>query len=172
VYGLNLSYPEGWQATPATRAWQPGDVADSYASSDVFVNPAGDLGYAVALAPAGDGADIESAEGLTAWATQYCGDSGLPGCATFADRAEPMCLDAGGDQCRPAILVRSEGKNPDDEGEYAFFPHWPSVMLTEAPDMVTVVATGRGDAYARAAQYGGAVELLKSVLSTMGVTPS
>ena len=170
VYGYTLSYPSGWDATSATREWQPSDGPGHEETADTFVRPDNDIGISMGLAPAGAGADIQSVAGLKAWAKGYCTDVRLQGCDTFTDRTEPLCLNAGGDPCRAAILVRSTGTTPDDAAEYAFFPNWPSVMLTGAPDKVTVVGVGRGDAYAGAAQYGGAVQLLKSVLSTMGVT--
>ena len=72
-------------------------------------------------------------------------------------------LQAGGDACRTAVLVRSDGtRYSGDDWEFAFFP-------TEALDKVYVVQTGRGDAWPGAAKYGGSVQLLKSILAE-GVT--
>jgi hypothetical protein len=169
VYGYTLSYPAGWDASPANRAWKVGDVSDVNGTSDVFVNPANDVGFGVSLAPVESGTDIESVEGLKAFAQTYCTDMKFKSCGTFTDRTVPLCVDAGGVSCRPGILVRSAGTNPEDEGEYAFFPDW---RTGTQPDNIVVFGVGRGDAYAGAVQYGGAVELLRSVLSTMGVTPA
>ena len=111
-------------------------------------------------------------DGLKVWAEAHCNRARLGACDTYADRVEVMCLDAGGDPCRPAILVRSVGTNPEDEGEYAFFGDWARAEAGSAPAMVTVLGVGRGDAYPAAAPFGGAVQLLRTMLSTMGVTPA
>ena len=165
-----MSYPKGWEADPAAREWQPGEGAAADSTSDIFVNADNDVGFGVVKVPAGDGADLESVEGLKAWAETYCDDIGRPACDTFTARTEPMCLDAGGVPCRAAIIVRSDGTDPEDDAEYAFFRNWHSATPGSAPDTVIVIGTGRGDAYPGAAQYGGAVELLKSVLAQMNIT--
>jgi hypothetical protein len=172
AYGIHLSYPVGWDFTAASRAWQPGDGSGAWeTAADLFGSPDNEVGVAVWQMPAGDGADLESGDGLQAWAaTTFCTDQGRQDCDTFADRTELMCLDAGDDPCRAALLVRSAGASPADDAEFAFFPDWTSQLFTAIPDKVTIVEVGRGDAYPGAAPYGGAVQLLKSFLSTMGVT--
>jgi hypothetical protein len=163
-----MSYPRGWQADPATIEWQPGLETDS--AEDQFVRPEGDLGVGVRVIRPGDGADMKSVEGLEVIAEQYCRDLRLTGCDTFPDRTEPMCLDDGENPCRAAILVRSDGGNPEEDGEFAFFGDWKGAPAGSGPDSVIAIGTGRGDAYPGAAEYGGVVELLKGFLATMAVT--
>ncbi len=59
VYGYTLSYPQGWNPVAATRAWQPTDGPGVDITSDLFVRPDNDIGFAISLAPAGDGADVD-----------------------------------------------------------------------------------------------------------------
>ena len=104
-----------------------------------------------------------SVEGLKAWAQKFCSDVGASSCEEFTQRASPMCLNAGGDSCRAALLV------PTAEGQYAFFVDWGTAMLTTLPDRVRVVVVPREDSFPSAARYGGSVALLKSILTTMDV---
>lgn len=176
VYGFQMSYPSDWSVhARATRKWRDTDgraPADSWPYADVFVNPDqvdGDsIGIWVWEMPAGNTVDIESTDGLKAWAQQFCTETpalreGGSACQGFADGAVSMCLVAGGDACRSAILV------PDTGAATAFFMDWPSVILTSSPDMVRVVQIGRPDEFPASARYGGVVQLLKSILTTMDV---
>ncbi|HEX5826382.1 MAG TPA: hypothetical protein VFY23_02595 [Candidatus Limnocylindrales bacterium] len=167
VYGYTLGHPAGWEVAPAVREWEPGSQSDR--TADVFVRSDNEIGVAVRRIPA-SGSDAETIDALEAVATRYCADAGLPDCDTFVDRVEPMCLKAADDPCRAAILVRSDGANPDDDGEHAFFGDWNGAPEGAPPTGIIVVSTGRGDAFEGAAQYGGAVRLLASILSTMSVT--
>ena len=167
VYGYTLAYPAGWNHQAAKRAWEPGEGnAVAPGTTDHFLSPDRGASVSVSLWPAGEDADLESIPGLKAWAETYCSERVLPGCDTFAERAERRCRDVGGMPCRPAIII------PGDEGEYAFFPDWSSLMQTDAPDKVTVVFVPSGDAFPGTARYGGSVRLLESFLSTMGVSSS
>lgn len=161
VYGYTLVYPEGWEV----------GIATDNTESDEFVNADNDFGVAVSKASAGTGADLATLPGLTAWARSYCIAHSLGACDTYADRVETMCLRVAGDRCKPAILVHSKGENPEAEGEYAFFGDWANAG-GGAPDSVVVLGAGRGDAYPGAAPFGGARNLLKTMLASMGVTPS
>ena len=106
-------------------------MADSWPYADIFVSPVpNELGVWMWEMPAGEGADIESFEGLKTWAETFCNEANASGCDTFTQEAVPMCLDAGGDSCRAAILV------PTAAGQFAFVPDWTSQMLTNVPDMV------------------------------------
>ena len=100
---------------------------------------------------------------LKAWAEAFCNDVGVSSCEGFAQQAEPMCLNVGGASCRTALLV------PTAEAQYAFFVDWESAMLTSVPDRVRVVIVAREDDFPPAARYGGSVELLKTILTTMDV---
>ena len=73
----------------------------------------------------------------------------------------PMCLNAGGDSCRAAILV------PDAGGANAFFEDFNRAMLGRS--FVRVVQVGRPDTFPAAERYGGSVQLLRSFLTTMDV---
>lgn len=179
VHGFTLAYPADWSVSAAaSREWQPGDRLDGEAPyADVFASPEQDtVGLFVWEMPRGEtvgnsensdlielGPDVESADGLKAWAETFCDDAGASSCATFTQRAVPMCLNAGGDPCRAALLVPTQGE------QYAFFVDWGSAMLTSAADRVTVVVVARADSFPSAARYGGSVELLKAILTTMGV---
>ena len=105
----------------------------------------------------------KSVPDLKAWAEAFCNDFGVSSCEGFAQQAEPMCFSAGGASCRAALLV------PTDEAQYAFFVDWETAMFTNAPDLVRVVVVAREDDFPPAARYGGSVELLKSILTTMDV---
>ncbi|HUG30060.1 MAG TPA: hypothetical protein VMQ65_06080 [Candidatus Limnocylindria bacterium] len=172
VYGFTIGYPDDWTlAWAATREWQAGDTvlnAEEAQYADTFAAPEADtIGLFVWEMPAGEGADVESVEGLKAWAKAFCNDVGESSCEEFTQRAEVMCLNAGGDSCRAAIFV------PTAEQQYAFFIDWESAMVTSAPDRVRVVAVGREDSFPAAARYGGSEALLKSILTTMDVwTPA
>jgi hypothetical protein len=167
VYGFSFDYPHDWYVDDrASREWRPGDSLTAEAPyDDQFASPEDEtVGLFVWQMPAGE-ADVESWDGLTAWAVQLCRDIGAPACDEYAERAVPMCHDQGG--CRAALLV------PMAEDQWAFVPDWESLILTTVPDVVTVFAIGRPDDFPSADRYGGSVELLKSILSRIGVeTPT
>jgi len=148
VYGVNLGYPDGWSlGAAATRKWQPGDQGDT-GWSDWFGNPSDrdgeDIVFGVWQQPAGSDADITSREGLAAWvATNGMSEAGMP-----------MCL--GKTACLPAILV------PGSDGIAAYF-------ADAETGFVTIVSLGRHDSFFANARYGGGVQLLKSILTTMDV---
>ncbi len=176
VHGFTMSYPADWSVDePATRTWQAGDKLEPWPYADTFVSPEQDaVGLFVWEMPRGEtivngeelvelGVDVGSVVGLKAWAEAFCNDVVASTCDTFTQRAVPMCQNAGGDSCRAAILVPTAG------AQYAFFVNWGSAMFTNAPDMVRVVVVAREDSFPSAARYGGSVELLKSILTTMDV---
>ena len=104
--------------------------------------------------PAGTGADITSREGLAAWAQANACDETFDACNTVPDVAIPMCL--GREACLPALVV------PLSDSTAA-------VVANAETGMVTVVSLGRPDGFPAAARYGGAVQLIKSILTTMDV---
>ena len=169
VHRFTVGYPADWSVNaPATREWRPGDRidVDAWPYADTFIGPGdGDdtIGLFLWEMPAGDGVDVDSVDDLKAWAQRFCSDVGASSCDQFTQRAVPMCHNVGGDSCRAAILV------PTDEEQYAFFGDWLSMMFTNSPDRITVVVIGREDDFPSAARYGGSVELLKSILTTMDV---
>ena len=124
----------------------------------MFVNPEardGDtIGLGVFQMPAGPGDDITSREGLAAWfAANLCVEA-IDDCATVSDVALPMCL--GKVACLPAVLVPLS----DSTG---------AVFADAESGLVTIVGIFRPDNLPAAARYGGAVQLLKSILTTMDV---
>ena len=169
-YGYHVSYPSDWNVySPATRDWKATDGqgnADTWPYADVFGNPEsvdGDsIGVWVWDSPARAGADLTSVAGLKAWAQGFCTaapgmhDAGVSTCKASTQQATPMCLVVGTDTCRAAILVAHSG------GPEAYFAEG-------IPDLVRVVSIGRPDGFAAAARYGGTVQLLKSLLTRMGV---
>jgi hypothetical protein len=177
-----VGYPDDWSVNSrATREWRVGDAfpADELPYADAFVSPGqGDAtiglfvwemprGESVVTDEAGElkelGPDLESVDGLKAWAHQFCLDVVAASCEGFTQQAVPMCLNAGGHSCRGALLV------PTAEAQYAFIMDWSSAILTGLPDLVRVVVVAREDGHPSAARYGGSVELLRSILTTMDV---
>ena len=167
VYGFQFGYPKDWTAYAATRGWKASDAtAADWPYADAFSNPEqtdGDsIGLWVFQVPAGDGANLASVTGLKAWAQSYCKmtatqrPGGAIACNGFTARAKPMCREVGGDVCLAALVV------PDSDGVTAFFGDG-------KPDTVRVVSIGRPDDFPAAARYGGSIQLLTSILSTMGV---
>ena len=160
VYGITFGYPDGWTLdSAATRKWQAGDDPQSATPySDVFMNPEtrdGDqIGLGLLQKPAGPGADITSHEGLTAWAQANMCDEEIDACETVPDVAIPMCL--GRVACLPAVLV------PLSDSTTAF-------IADPENGLVTIISIFRPDSLPAAARYGGSVELLKSILTTMDV---
>lgn len=180
AYGFGLGFPDDWTLeSAATRRWQAGDrfPSDVLPYADIFVSPEeGDEQIALFVweMPRGEtvgngedsglierGPDVESVDGLKLWAQKFCVDVGLSSCEEFPQRATPMCLYTG--ECRAAILV------PTTEQQYAFFVNWSTAILTSNPDRVRVVVIARDDGFPQAAEYGGSVELLKSILTKMNV---
>jgi len=162
-------YPADWSLiAPATRRWQIGDQvvgSSSLPFADSFVSPDPEdaqIGLLVWKMPAGNGADIESVDGLKAWADRFCTDGGAPSCDGFTAQARPMCLYDGG-LCHAAILV------PTATQQYAFFPDLDSLMYSNDLYQVRIVVVTRPDAFASANRYGGSVELLKAILTTQDV---
>jgi hypothetical protein len=162
IYGFDMQYPEGWSSIPASRAWESDDrfPADDLAYADVFLTPEQDddqIALFVWEMPPGDGADLESFPGLIAWAERFCADFGMPSCEGSSEVAEVMCHNP----CSPAILV------PTPDWQVAFFEDETSKLL--GPTVVRVILVARPDSFPTAARYGGSVQLLKSVLTTMDV---
>jgi len=160
AYGTTFGYPDGWTLDgAATRKWQEGDrPADGALFSDSFMNPESRDGDQIALGvwqrSAGSGADITAPNGLSAWFKANICDDKVDACETVSDVAVPMCL--GKVACLPAVLV------PLSDSTQAVF-------ADPKTGRVTVVSLGRPDDFPAAARYGGTVQLLKSILTTMDV---
>ena len=160
VYGITFGYPDGWTLeSAATRKWEGAAHRDDFFTySDSFMNPEICDGDQIAMGvwqqPAGTGADITSREGLAAWAKAHVCDETFDACDTVPDVAIPMCL--GREACLPALVV------PLSDSTAA-------VVANAETGMVTVVSLGRPDGFPAAARYGGAVQLIKSILTTMDV---
>jgi hypothetical protein len=165
VYGLRFGYPADWHTeSAATRRWQASDgfLGGNAPFADVFASPSGDdqIGLWVWQVTPGSGADITTREGLIAWVMANACDDGIDACDTVPDVAVPMCV--GGAACHPAVLV------PLSDGTSAFLGG--SVGPTDGA--ITIVSLGRPDDFPGAAKYGGSIQLLKSILSTMDVVPA
>jgi hypothetical protein len=164
VHGFDMKFPDGWSSRPATRTWRAGDTfgQDDVQYADVFSSPGnGDDQVALFVWEMPTRADLRSYVGLGTWAKEFCSEAIGVSCETFAEPAVPMCLDA----CSPALLV------PTADAQFAFFMG--SEGATEyglGDQVVRVVVVTRKDAFPAAARFGGSVELLKMVLTTMGVT--
>jgi hypothetical protein len=161
AYGITFGYPDGWTVDgAATRKWQEGDQpADGALYSDSFMNPESRDGDQIALGVwqmSGSGADVTSRDGLSAWLAAHTCDDKIDACETVSDVAVPMCL--GESACLPAVLV------PLSDSTQAAF-------ADPKTGLVTIVSLGRPDSFPAAARYGGGVQLLKSILTTMDVWP-
>ena len=159
TYGITFGYPDSWRVYgAAARVWQPGDDPTSDAYKEVFVNSQAvdgdDIAMAVWQRPAGSGADITSRQGLAAWFEEQLCDDQVDACETVSDIAVPMCV--GQAACLPAVLV-------------PFSDSTQAVFADAETGLVTVVSLARPDGFPAAARYGGAVQLLKSILTTMDV---
>jgi hypothetical protein len=157
VYGITFGYPDGWTVyAAASQKWQPGTWSDRYA--DLFVNPASrdgeDIAFLVWQQPAGSGADVTTHAGLTAWQQANLCDAEVEPCEPAPDAAVPMCF--GRADCRPAVIV------PSSDGTQAVF-------ADPGTGLVTIVSLGRPDGFPAAARYGGGIQLLKSILTTLDV---
>jgi hypothetical protein len=159
VYGTTFSLPDGWRQTKAAiRMWQKGEpeeaaeeIFDEFVNADRQDRDGAGIAMLVFQMPAGSGGDITSRAGLAAWVQEnFCADH-AQACANVV---EPMCV--GKTACLPAILVSD-----------------PDAVLALIPDaeagLVTIVQLGRGPDFPATAPYGGGVQLVKSILTTMGV---
>ena len=164
VYGFTLGIPNDWTLyEAATREWQPSDASETAgAFTDVINSSLADAGIWVWRRPAGSGADITSHNGLAAWVQANQCDDTVNACATVPVVAVPMC--AGRTACLPAIVVPLSGNELD-------FGNVRAVVADPESGMVTVLSLGRPDDWQGVAKYGGGVQLLQSILTTMDVWP-
>lgn len=155
IYEFDFGYPDDWTVgSSATREWQAGDTFEESAYKEGVVGPdAGGVALAVWRMPVAASADVGTLEGLKAWAEAACNEL-VTLCDDLPGPALPMCL--GQLVCSPALIV------PNENIQVAFIAH-PSI------ERVTVVMIGRPDTHPSVARYGGSVELLKSILTTMDV---
>ncbi len=98
--------------------------------------------------PAGAGADITSRDGLAAWVRANDPDLDLQG-------AIPLCV--GKTACGPAIMVPEAGSTI------------PAYIADPDAGLVTIVRLGRTDDHPSTARFGGGIQLLKSILTTIDV---
>jgi hypothetical protein len=157
AYGITFGYPDGWTLfSAASRKPQPGEPpTDLY--RDLFINDAARDGDSIAFGvwqqPAEPG-DVATREALAEWlGADRCEDQ-TEECETVPEMAMPMCL--GKVACLPAILV------PLPDGTLAAF-------ADADAGLITLVALARHDTFPATARYGGGVQLLKSILTTMDV---
>jgi hypothetical protein len=159
-YGITLGYPDTWSVShPASRPWQPGDTLDPTSPAvDTFFSESQDyrIAFSVWQLQVGPGIDIGSWEGLTAFAESFCREMGDVPCDGIPDRAVPLCLERR--DCHAALLV------PFDLDQLAYFGDVETGELT-------IVAVWRMDLHPSSVAYGGSVELLRSILTTMNVWP-
>lgn len=165
IYGITLRYPSDWSVTAsATRNWGADDgvPADEVSYADAFVSPGeGDTQIGVDAWQmhidvfGGGTADLEALAG------KFCRFA-ASSCETFTQRAVPLDFNNGGDGgC--AILVPTPGR------QYAFLSDVDGCLITEGTSWITVVVVNREDDLPSAARYGGSLELLRSMVTTMRV---
>ena len=160
IYRNTFGYPSDWlRHGAATRMWEGGDTEQSedVSYADTFTSPVGSDEIAIAvwrMPSTGSGGDVSTRAGLTTWAAAFVCERVEARCTDAPKAAIQMCL--GRAACHPAILV------PLAENTYAFF-------ADPANGSVTVVQVARQEGFEGAARYGGTVQLLKSILTTMDV---
>ena len=146
VYGLTFGVPNGWsQGLKATEKWRRG-VPEDVPVAEGFED--GNVAFVVWQQPAGPGADITTRDGLTAWVTKNDPGRDIEG-------ALPLCV--GKAACGPAILLPRAG----DE--------IPAYIADPDSGVVTIVMLGRPDDHPSTTRYGGGIQLLESILTTMDV---
>jgi hypothetical protein len=154
VYGLTIGIPDGWtQGGRATVKWQEGIDPEAHPEapySELFGsnNADGDVAFLVWQQPAGPGADLTSRDGLAAWVRANDPDRDLQG-------AIPLCV--GRTVCGPAILLPASGDTI------------PAYIADPDAGLVTIVLLGRSDDHPSTTRYGGGIQLLESILTTMDV---
>ena len=148
VYGLTIGIPDGWtQGERATLKWQEGIDSDA-TSWDCFESNQESVAFCVWQQPAGPGADITTRDGLAAWVRANDPERD-------PDGAIQLCV--GKTACGPAILLPASGDTI------------PAYIADPDAGLVTIVLLGRTDDFPGTARYGGGVQLLKSILTTMDV---
>ena len=148
VYGLTVGIPDGWtQGERATLKWQEGIDSDA-TSWDCFESNQESVAFCVWQQPAGPGADITTRDGLAAWVRANDPERD-------PDAAIQLCV--GKTACGPAILLPASGDTI------------PAYIADPDARLVTIVLLGRSDDHPATARYGGGIQLLKSILTTMDV---
>ena len=158
VYGFSIGYPQGWKfEAAAQRRWDPAvDAPLDFSSQaiDTFTNPAGTVAFSAWLVPHEADINLDSRQDLMEFAQTFCIASDNAPCTRIPERAVQMCREQA--DCHPAIIV------PFNQAVMAFFG------ATE-DGHVNVVAVWQGDTAPEVAEYGGSIELLKTILSSMNV---
>lgn len=161
-YGLSISYPPGWTATPATRGWTfEGDSALDPLSPamDSFASPRGTVRVSIwrlgdESIPGGVDEAIPPADSVVEWAVEFCRLTANTGCDEIPARAVPMCLEYR--DCHPATLVAFEND------VQAYFSGGAS------EDDVYVAVVWRPELHPTTAEFGSSRLLLEAFLSTIG----
>jgi hypothetical protein len=165
IHGTTFGYPADWSVrSPATRAWQAGDAfpAQELPYADSFSSP-GEADAQIGLVVFQLHIDIfTGTANLPALARKFCAEVLASSCETFTDHAVPLDFK-NADQQGCAILV------PTQDQQFAFLSG-SGCVLTEATSWITVVVITRPDVVPAAERYGGSVQLLRSVVSTMNVS--
>jgi len=164
VYGFTIGYPQDWTVFGrAERPWQLGDsqVRDA-PNVDLFVSPDQDNTIAMSAlkVPVGTWGDDGTDAGLLAWTRAFCRDEGSSWCDQVPDLAQFICIgpeNPDGSCPRRALLV------PTPDGQYAFTRE----VISTGASRIIVVIVGRPDDFVAAQPFGGSVNLLKAVMSTI-----
>jgi hypothetical protein len=162
VYGVTFSYPSDWDIhAPAEHKWRSGEpvVSDAWPWADTFASPDPDgsqigLWYFQVAAP--KGADLASWDGLEAAVRAVCSEPTILGCPAQTGIVR-MCAGQV-PSCKPALIfLNSTEGNPN------------AFIADPGKGVLTVFQLGRPDAYPSAARYGGAMALLKAILTQVDV---
>jgi hypothetical protein len=164
IYSATYGYTSDWSVrATATRNWQDDAFpADEVPYADTIVGP-GEGDAQIGLIVWQMHIDIFSGKGedLTALADKFCTLVVRSSCDTFTEGAGRLDFKNGNSKgC--AILV------PTREQQFAFLSG-NGCQITEATSWITVVVVTGEDDRASAVRYGGSVELLKSIITTMNV---
>lgn len=163
TYGFSISFPDDWTVVAqAERPWQPGDgqIQDA-PNAELFASPGSDtIGMSALKMPVGTWGDVGTDDGLVAWAQAFCDDDGNAWCSEVPERAQVICIkpqNSDGTCPRRALLL------PTANVQYAFTPE----SFTSGVSRVIVVIVGRPDDFVSTRQYGGSVQLLRAVMTTI-----
>jgi hypothetical protein len=144
-YGYSILVPPDWTLTPADHDWiLDKDAAAALAGgADRFARPSEHTG----IAATAWALDVDPDLHLVEWIESYCKLAGSRPCGGVRDQAIPVTVDG-----REGLLV------PFDDDQQAFI---------HDGSRLHVVAVWRPDGSRSAREYGGARQLLKSLLSSM-----
>ena len=160
-YDFVVGHPPDWTEVASSRDWSwETDVRDPLSPAhEAFIAPDEGIRASAWNAPFDSSAPEVPIDDLVAWVEAYCERSANSPCDGIADRGVELCLEAR--DCHPGLLV------PFSDDVQAFFSG--GIYSSNA---MTIVAVWHSESAPSVSPYGGAQQLLESILSTMEVWPA